>query len=113
LLLPPLLLLSPLSLLLLQVALFKEASQLFHFKAIPYEKLKSGDKVVVCAATADDCTMEMVDEYWYGIVGLITKSGIWIKFYDVLSDEFIQEEKHCLKLADYYDRWMRVERVAI
>ena len=30
-----------------------------------------------------------------------------------VSGDRLEEEKHCLKLADYYDRWMRVERVAI
>ena len=75
-----------------------------------YKAPEKGDSIVVrCTSTDEDM---LVEEYWYGVVGLLTKTGTWIKFYGLGedSDSFIGEEKHKLKLADYYDTWMLVQK---
>ena len=91
-----------------QVALFKEAG--LPLDAIPYKAPETGDSIVVrCTSTEEDM---LVEEYWYGTVGLLTKTGTWIKFYGLGEDNdaFISEEKHKLKLSDYYDTWMLVQK---
>ena len=78
--------------------------------AIPYKVPETGDNIVVrCTSTEEDM---LIEEYWYGVVGLLTKTGTWIKFYGLGedSDAFISEEKHKLKLSDYYDTWMLVQK---
>ena len=52
-----------------------------------------------CTSTDED-TGALIEEYWYGVVGLLTKKGTWIKFYRLgeESNTFIGEEKYELKL---------------
>ena len=91
----------------MQVQLYLEAQ--LPFKAMPLGEsgISKSDSVVVRVPSTDEegCLHE---EYWYGIVNMLTKSGTWIKFFDIESGDFISEEKHLLKTCDYYDTWMRV-----
>ena len=81
-----------------QVALFKEAG--LPLDAIPYKALEKGDSIVVRCTSTDEDTGALIEEYWYGVVGLLTKKGTWIKFYRLgeESNTFIGEEKYELKL---------------
>lgn len=84
-------------------------------KALPFKKLEKGDEVVVCVPYTND-DGELVPEYWYGVVSLACMNASWIKFYDELdifkeTKKHISEEKHKLLEKNYYDTWMRVEKV--
>ena len=90
-----------------QVSLFTEAG--LPFKALPFKAIEKGDKIVYRVPDMD--VDVLVETYWYGTVGLMTKSGShWIKFYDIEDNSYISEEKHPMFEKDYYDRWMFVER---
>ena len=79
-------------------------------RALPFSEIKTGAEVVFkFPYTSEEGVL--VDEYWYGKVGLLTKSEWhWIKFMDLEDDSFVSEEKHPFDLAQYYDSWMLVER---
>ena len=81
-------------------------------RALPHSDLRKGANIVIRIPYYSAESGAMIDEYWYGEIGLMTKgAGHWVKFYDVEDGWFISEEKHEFKLADYYDKWMLVEKV--
>ena len=91
----------------LQVALFKQAG--LSLKALPFRPITKGAEIVYRACSTDEDGV-LTEEYWYGKVGLMTKTDShWIRFYS-LEDigGLISEEKHPMLLSDYYDRWMFV-----
>ena len=102
---------------LLQVELFKEFKFDVPLKALPFKKIEKNDEVVVLSTYTNDEGV-LVPEYWYGIVSLVCANASWIKFYDVTDDTTdkkvkpISEEKHKLKENEYFDTWMRVEKLA-
>ena len=90
-----------------QVELFKSAG--LPLRPLPRAEVAKGQPIVVrCASMEEDV---LVDSYWYGVVGMLTKKGTWIKFYDLDTGDYIVEEKHLLQPKEYYDRWMLVERI--
>ena len=87
--------------------LFKSAG--LPLRSLPRAEVAKGQPIVVrCASMEEDV---LVDSYWYGVVGMLTKKGTWIKFYDLDTGDYIIEEKHLLQPKEYYDRWMLVERI--
>ena len=93
-----------------QVQLFKDSKFPKPLRALPFSEIKTGAEIVYLAPYTDesDC---LVYDYWYGKIGLMTKSSAhWVNFLDLEDGEKICEEKHPFKLADYYDTWMLVER---
>ena len=102
---------------LLQVELFKVFKFDVPLKALPFKKIEKNDEVVVLSTYTNDEGI-LVPAYWYGIVSLVCANAFWIKFYDVTDDTTdkkvkpISEEKHKLKENEYFDTWMRVEKLA-
>ena len=92
----------------MQIPLFKEAG--LPLRALPFMALKKGDEVVYRIPFTNDDGV-LVEEFWYGMVTLCTKQGTWIKFLDMEDGSKISEEKHITDPTDYYDSWMKVERV--
>lgn len=94
--------------------LFKAAG--LPLKALPFEELVKGDEVVVCVPYDDEGTPR--SWYWYGVVSMACMNATWIKFYET-EDIFketkkpISHEKHKLSEKNYYDTWMRVEKVVV
>lgn len=91
--------------------LFKGCEIAAQLRALPFSELKTGAKIVYRIPYTDEDVL--VEEYWYGQVGLMRKNGNehWIKFLDLEDDDKISEELHSFELADYYDKWFFVERV--
>lgn len=78
------------------------------FEALPLSKpIAKSDTIVLRVPSTDEegCLHE---EYWYGVVNMLTTKGTWIKFFDIEEGTLISEEKHMLNTCDYYDTWMRV-----
>ena len=91
-----------------QVTLFKQCG--LPLKALPFRPIEKGAELVYRATSTDEDGV-LTEEYWYGTVGLMTKTeSHWIKFYDLTDiGGFISEEKHPMIESEYYDRWMFVD----